>query len=119
MSRFEEKTEGAPRFRSRPIEVSLYETEEQVGYNPVFEGQTSSISRQGVGVRVNPRGGYKRVKPRDLMDKEFVVQFHTGAKNVPNASGVCTMVGESKDMRYKLYMGFEFEKELPLIKLIA
>ncbi len=119
MSEKEENKDGAPRFRNRPIEVSLYENEEDVGFDPVFEGQTSSISREGVGVRVNPRRGYKNVSPRELKGQEFILQFHTGSRNVPNARGICTMVGESEDLRYKIYMGFEFEEELSLLELVT
>jgi hypothetical protein len=119
MSKTEENNEGAPRFRNRPIEVSLYEEQDQVGYNPVFEGQTSSISRQGVGVRVNPRRKYQNIDRENLKGREFILQFHTGSRNIPNAQGICTMVGESKDLRYKIYMGFEFEEEMSLLKLVT
>ncbi len=110
----EEKQEGSPRFRNKPLEVSLYEHEDDVNYTPVFEGQTSSISREGVGVRVNPRGKYKSIDREELEGKKFIIKFHTAVRSAPTPTGTVEMVGESHDMRYKTYLGFTFEEQLPL-----
>lgn len=109
-----EEEEGAPRFRDKPIEVSLYENHEDVGLTPAFEGQTSSISREGLGVRVNPKGDFKSVSSEELEGMKFVIQFHTAVQDSPTPVGEVEMVGDSHDMRYKIYLGFTLEEDFPL-----
>ncbi len=108
---------GAPRFRQKPLEVTLYKSQDDINYSPAFEGQTSSVSREGVGVRVDPVGRFKTVNIDELKGKRFLIQFHTGQKELPVVRGECTMVGRSEDMRYKHYLGFEFEEQLSLREL--
>ncbi|MGM0380928.1 MAG: hypothetical protein ACQEP7_02985 [bacterium] len=110
---------GAPRFRQKPLEVTLYKSREDVNYTPAFEGQTSSVSRMGVGVRVDGTGQFKSIDPEELEGDHFIIQFHTGHRELPTVRGKCTMVGRSEDMRYKHYLGFEFEEELALQELFS
>lgn len=119
MSEEDDAENSAPRFRQRSLAVTLYEAQGDVNYKPAFEGQTSSISREGVGVRVDPVGKFKSVTPQKIKGKEFIIQFHTGHQDLPTARGECTMIGRSEDMRYKFYFGFEFEEELALQELFS
>ncbi len=116
----EEEAKSAPRFRNKPIEVSLFENDEKLdSHSPCFEGQTSSVSKAGVGVRVNPIGKYKRVKHEELEGETFIIKFHTAARKVPTVEGEVQMVGESHDMRYRVYLGFIFDGEFPLFNILT
>jgi len=108
---------NTPRFRQKTLEVTVYSLSEDVDHTPAFEGQTSSVSREGVGVRVDPVGEFKFVNPKKFKGKKFIIQFHTGQQDLPSGRGKCTMIGPSEDLRYKYYLGFEFEEDLPLQEL--
>ncbi|GEM_PF-4778240 len=116
----EEEAKKAPRFRNKPIEVSLFEDDEALdSHTPCFEGQTSSVSRAGVGVRVNGIGKYRRIDYEELKGETFIIKFHTPGRKVPTAEGEVQMVGDSHDMRYRVYLGFIFDGEFPLFNILT
>ena len=115
----DESQSDTPRFRQRALEVTVYKSKDDINYTPAFEGQTSSVSREGVGVRVDSVGRFKSKDPEELKGKNFYIQFHTGQRELPVVRGECTMVGRSEDMRYKHYLGFEFIEELSLQELFG
>ncbi|MFB6355535.1 MAG: hypothetical protein ABEJ65_03350 [bacterium] len=110
--------EETPRFRGKPIQVSLYESKDDVGFTAAFVGETSSVSRKGVGVRVDPKR-FRIPKQLDELEGEtFLVEFHIPGMSDRVPRGNVEMAGKSEDPRYRIYLGMTFESEFDIDSLL-
>lgn len=110
------------RFRKKPLQVSLYFSEEDVGIAADFEGETSSVSRQGMDVRVDHVSMEARDIESDhirLENQIFHVRFHVpwGKSIRPRAR--VEMVGSSEDPRFRTYIRMSFLSEINLSRLVS
>lgn len=106
------------RFRKKSLQVSLCYTREDLGVSPDFEGETTSVSRLGMGARVNPVGRYLD-NPEELEGETLYVKFHVPWADVIRPEATVEMVGDSDDTRFRLYLGLTFSSEINLTRLIS
>jgi hypothetical protein len=106
------------RFRKKSLQVSLSFEREDIGIAPDYEGETSSVSRLGMGARVDPVG-QSPMDPQELEDEILFVWFHVPWADTIQPRATVEMVGESEDHRYRLYLGLTFHEEINLTRLIS
>ena len=110
------------RFRKKPIQISLFLKEENIGIVADFEGETSSISRLGMGARVDACSMQAKDIEDDLEVLEgssLYVEFHVPWTQPEQTLAHVEMVGPSKDARFRNYIGMTFEREVNLTRLVS
>lgn len=107
------------RFRKKSLQVSLCFEREDLGIAPDYEGETSSVSRLGMGARVDPAGPGVPIAPEEIEGETLFVSFHVPWADTIRPKAHVEMVGDSEDHRFRLYLGLTFEEEINLSRLIS